>query len=339
MKTIGIVSLSAGTLGEAFVAHELTLGVQRLESMGCRVKFLPNALKGIDYLKGHPEKRAQDLLDAYRDPEIDMILCAIGGDDTYRLLPWLFEHDELKKVVNQKPFLGFSDTTVNHFMLHKLGIPTFYGQSFLADVCELEKGMLPYSEAYFRELLETGTIRQVRPSDIWYEERRSFGPDQVGTPRVKHKNGGFQLLQGKPQFEGEILGGCIDTIFDFFDGTRYADMPGLCEKYSLFPQDWCGKILLLESSEERMKPDKYRKALAHLKEAGVLAAVSGILVGKPVDELYQQEYHEILRETVDDRSKPILANLNVGHAAPRCILPLGVKARVDAEEQVIWFGK
>lgn len=339
MKTIGIVSLSAGTLGEAFVAHEFALGVGRLESMGCRVKFLPNALKGIDYLKNHPEKRAQDLLDAYRDPEIDIILCAIGGDDTYRLLPYLFEHDELKKVANQKPFLGFSDTTVNHFMLHKLGIPSFYGQSFLADVCELEKGMLSYSEKYFRELLETGSIRQVWPSDTWYEERTDFGPDQVGTPRVKRKNGGFQLLQGKPQFEGEILGGCIDTIFDFFDGTRYVDMPGLCEKYSLFPQDWCGKILLLESSEERMKPDKYRKALVYLKKAGVLAAVNGILVGKPVDERYQQEYHEILREMVDDRSKPILANLNVGHAAPRCILPFGVKARVDAEEQMICFGK
>lgn len=339
MKTVGIVSLSAGTLGEAFVAHELTLGVGRLESMGCKVRFLPNALKGIDYLKCHPEKRARDLLEAYRDPEIDMILCAIGGDDTYRLLPWLFEQDELKKVVNQKPFLGFSDTTVNHFMLHKLGIPTFYGQSFLADVCEMEKGMLPYSEKYFRELLETGSIRQVRPSDTWYEERTDFGPDQVGTPRVKRKNEGFQLLQGKPQFEGEILGGCIDTIFDFFDCTRYADMPGLCEKYSLFPQDWCGKILLLESSEERMKPNKYRKALAYLKEAGVLAAVNGILVGKPVDECYQREYHEILREMVDDGSKPILANLNVGHAAPRCILPLGVKARVDAEKQVIWFGE
>ena len=97
MKTIGIVSLSAGTLGEPFVSHELAIGTKRLESMGCKVKFLPNALKGIAYLKAHPEKRAQDLLEAYRDPEIDMILCAIGGDDTYRLLPYLFGKDELKK--------------------------------------------------------------------------------------------------------------------------------------------------------------------------------------------------------------------------------------------------
>ena len=134
------------------------------------------------------------------------------------------------------------------------------------------------------------------------------------------------------------MGGCVDTMFDFFDGSRYPDMPELCRRYELFPQDWQGKILLLESCEEKMKPEKYRKALEFLKEAGVLAAVNGILVGKPMDEAYLQEYHAILREVVADPNKPILANLNIGHATPRCILPLGVKARVDAEEQAIYFG-
>ena len=57
-----------------------------------------------------------------------MILCAIGGDDTYRLLPFLFEHNELADAVSDKVFLGFSDTTINHFMLHKVGMKTFYGQ-------------------------------------------------------------------------------------------------------------------------------------------------------------------------------------------------------------------
>lgn len=59
-----------------------------------------------------------------------MILCAIGGDDTYRLLPYLFEHKELQKALNKKIFLGFSDTTVNHLMLHKLGLNTFTGSRF-----------------------------------------------------------------------------------------------------------------------------------------------------------------------------------------------------------------
>ena len=133
IKTVGVVSLSAGTLGEDFVRHELELGVRRLEHYGLKVRFLPHALKGIAYLKAHPEARAADLLEAFRDPEIDLILCAIGGDDTYRLLPYLFDEGRLEKAACRKPFLGFSDSTVNHFMLHKVGLPTFYGQAFLSD--------------------------------------------------------------------------------------------------------------------------------------------------------------------------------------------------------------
>ena len=72
---------------------------------------------------------------AFKDESIDMILCAIGGEDTYRLLPYLFDNNKLENVVKQKIFLGFSDTTVNHFMLNKIGIKTFYGQAFLPDIC------------------------------------------------------------------------------------------------------------------------------------------------------------------------------------------------------------
>lgn len=170
IKTVGIVSLSSGIIGESAVKHEVNLGVKRLRDLGLEVKFLEHAQKGMGYLADHPESRAQDLIQAFKDSSIDMILCAIGGDDTYRLLPYLFENDELKKVVHQKVFLGFSDTTINHLMLHKLGIKTFYGQSFLADVCELETDMLPYTFSYFKELITTGSISEIRPSEVWYEK-------------------------------------------------------------------------------------------------------------------------------------------------------------------------
>lgn len=340
IKTVGVVSLSAGTLGEDFVRHELELGVRRLEHYGLKVKFLPHALKGIDYLKAHPEERAADLLEAFRDPEIDLILCAIGGDDTYRLLPCLFDEGRLEKAVCRKPFLGFSDSTVNHFMLHKVGLPTFYGQSFLSDVCEMDKEMLPYTRRYFEELLRTGTIRQVKPSEVWYEGRADYSPACLGTPLPAHPAAGWKLLQGPPVFSGKILGGCLDTIHDFFDGERYADMPALCQKYGLFPgaADWQGRILLLETSEEQMSPEKFSRALGFLKQAGVFKAVSGILFGRPMDNVHREEYHRRLAAAVDDPALPILADVSVGHALPRCILPFGVDARVDAQAQIITFG-
>ena len=78
-------------------------------------------MRRIYYLKEHPEKRADDLIEAYSDQEVDMILCAIGGDDTYRLLPYLFEEDRLKKAVNDKPFLGLYGKAHRKVLFIKMG--------------------------------------------------------------------------------------------------------------------------------------------------------------------------------------------------------------------------
>lgn len=336
VKTVGIVSLSRGLLGEPFMKHELEIGMKRLEDFGLKVKFMNNAMKGMEYLKNHPEKRADDLIEAFEDPEVDMILCAIGGDDTYKLLPYLFENERLKKAVTKKIFLGFSDTTMNHLMLNRVGLPTFYGQAFLPDICELENEMLPYTEKYFKELITTGTIKEITPSDIWYGGREKFTPDQIGVPMERFKNHGFEYLQGKPGFGGKILGGCLDTIYDIFDGTRYPDTVELCEKYSIFPkkEEWRGRILLLETSEEKMSPEKYRKALEFLKSRGVFDEVNGILLGKPDREIYADEYKKIVVEVVGRKDLPIVYNINVGHALPRCIVPFGVECTVEKDRIV-----
>ena len=283
IKNVAIVSLSSGIIGEDFVRHEVEIGVKRLEKFGMNVRFTPHAMKGIEYVKNHPKDRAADLLYALKDPEVEMILCAIGGDDTYRLLP--------------------------------------------------------YTRGYFEELIRFGTIREVRPSSVWYEERTDFGVDQIGVPLTSHPDSGFVLLQGSPLFSGKILGGCIDTLYDFFNGDRYADMPLLCQKYGLFPkkEDWAQKILLLESSEEKMPPSKYEKAVAALKETGIFEVLSGVLVGKPMDETYAREYRQILTDVIDSPDLPIVWNVNIGHAQPRCILPFGVNATVDVSRQVIRF--
>ena len=339
VKNVAIVSLSSGLAGEGYEKFALDIGLKRLEKYGLNVKFMPNALKGIEYLNDHPEKRADDLLQAFKDPDTDMILCAIGGDDTYRLLPYLFDNDELKNAVSDKIFLGFSDTTINHFMLHKLGLNTFYGQAFLTDICERSSEMLPYTRKYFEELITTGTISEITPAEVWYEERTAFDESQVGVPLKEHKCNGFELLQGSHVFSGRILGGCICSMYDMFDNERNEDMPQLCKKYGIFPDkdEWKGRILLLESSEEKPSPEKYRKSLEYLKAEGVFDAVSGVLVGKPMDEAYSEEYKKLLVSVIERPELPILYDLNIGHANPRCIMPFGIDAVVDAEKQCIRF--
>ena len=224
-------------------------------------------------------------------------------------------------------------------MLNNLGIKTFYGQAFLTDICELDKKMLPYSQAYFEELIKTGTIKEIHPSDVWYEERKDFSKKAVGTPRISHKNNGFELLRGPKQFSGEILGGCIESIYDFFDNSRYEDTISLTQKYHLFPSldEWQGKILLLESSETKSAPEKYRQMVRALADYGIFDVVSGVLVGQPQDKAYYEEYKQILLEEIQNADLPIVYNLNVGHSTPHCIVPFGVKAEVDITQEVIKF--
>ncbi len=346
VQNIGIVSLSSGLAGDSDYKYLTDIGLKRLHEFGVKVKFMPHALMGSEYISAHPDKRAEDLLTAFRDPEIDMILCAFGGDDTYRLIPYLFDNNELKDTISKqeiaashKIFLGFSDTTMNHFMLHKAGLNTFYGQTFISDICEPGPEMLPYTKKYFEELITTGTISKITPSDVWYRDRDIFDKSQLGVPIDGIPDYGFELLQGPSVFSGKILGGCIDIIYDMFNGERHSDTPMICKKYSIFPEkdDWKGKILLLESCEEQPSPEKYKQALSYLKDMGVFDVVSGVICGKPMDEVYASEYKELLVSTIQRPDLPIVFNINIGHAMPRCIIPFGVEATVDTAQQMIKF--
>ena len=109
---------------------------------------------------------------------------AIGGDDTYRLLPYLLEDEEFVEAVKKHPklFTGFSDTTINHLMLYKLGLSTFYGPNFICDLGEIANDMLPYTKKAFEGYLEGNEVKEILASDVWYEEREDFSCRQKDSP-------------------------------------------------------------------------------------------------------------------------------------------------------------
>lgn len=86
-----------------------------------------------------------------------------------------------------------------------------------------------------------------------------------------------------------------------------------------------------------MPPQKCRNALLAIKETGIFDVLSGVLIGKPADEIYAQEYKEILIDTIGNPTLPIVCNVNIGHAQPRCIIPFGVAVTVDINNQGIRF--
>lgn len=339
---IAIVSLSSGLLGEEFCQHNVEIGERRLKEMGLVPVFMPHSLKGLTFVKNHPEKRAADLKAAFLDPTIKGILCAIGGDDTFLTIPYLLEDPVFMAAVQNSPkiFSGFSDTTVNHFLFYQLGLMTYYGPAFLTDLADIGPEMLPYTQKNFQRFLGRKPQQAITSSACWYEERRDFSLAAVGKKRMAHEErNGFQWLQGKGVVEGELLGGCLESLVDLLTGSRYPEEKIIAEKYQLFPrpEQWRDKVVFLETSEEKPTPSEFKEMLQTLKEAGVFKQASGVLFGKPQDEVYASAYQQILVEVVANAALPIISNINFGHAYPRTILPYGARVRLEEKGNAIHF--
>ena len=70
---------------------------------------------------------------------------------------------------------------------------------------------------------------------------------------------------------------------------------------------------------------------------GIIDKINGIIIGKPLDERYYDEYKNIYIQVIGNEAKrpdlPILYNVNCSHTSPVCILPYGVMAEIDCEQK------
>lgn len=337
---VAIVSLSRGLLGMPFCKHELDIAIKRLKEFGLEPVIMSNALKDMDYIEKHPEARASDLKQAFMDNSIKAIITAIGGIDTYKTIPYLMEDEEFKEAVRNNPkiFTGFSDTTNNHLMLNRLGLSTFYGPCLLVDIAELDNDMLPYTKEYFEKFFMDEDGFEIKASPLWYSDRKSYGPEEIGKPREKHREEhGFETLNGSGVVTGKLYGGCIESIYDAFTGTSFEDEPSVYEKYGILPteEEWKEKVLFLETSELAIKPEELEKMLMEFKKRNIFNLVKGLIVGKPIDEKYYNEYKELYRKIFVDIDTPVLFNVNFGHSVPRCIIPYDAMATIDYDNKRI----
>ena len=284
---IAIVSLSSGIMGEDFCSHELEIALNRLRGYGLIPVVMPNALKGIEYLKNHPEKRADDLKLAFSDKDIKAVICSIGGVDTYKLTPYLMNDKEFIENVRKHPkiFTGFSDTTINHLMFHEIGMSTFYGPNILCDLAELDNDMLPYTKEYFELFFNCSGSFEIKSSDTVYFDRESYGKEEIGKPRKSTKeNFGYEILNG---------------------------------------------------SEVKSSPKKLKTMLDFFMNKGIFNQINGLIVGKPFDEIYYDEYKIVYKEVFKGTNVPVMYNLNFGHCQPRCILPYGITAELNVDYRTL----
>ena len=138
------------------------------------------------------------------------------------------------------------------------------------------------------------------------------------------------------------VGGCLDTLYDLLTGADHPDAKTICDTYSLFPPsaEWKGHILFVETSENCMSPEKLSDCLSEIERRGIFSEINGILVGKPQNEVFYEEYKAVYCEIASAYPQlPILYNINFGHAYPRTVLPYGIEVTVDVDARKIFFAE
>jgi len=324
--TIGIVSPSSCLGG--LVQRRFYQGIKKLEELGFRVLVGEHALDVTGYTAGSAKERASDIMDFFRNPEVNAIICSIGGFHSNELLKEL-DFDVIKE--NPKIFLGYSDATVLHFAFHtQCDLVTYYGPSVMNQLAD-NTAINDYSMEYFKKaLMQEGEIGEVEPAAIWSDELLNwFGDEDLHKEQKQNENTGYEWLKpGKA--EGAILGGCIESMLHL-RGTKY--WPSFEKK--IFFWEIAERSEDISRGKEVSIIDSY---LTDLELSGVFSQINGMVIGRPygyTEEETEQLKKVILRKT-EDYSFPILFNVNIGHADPIITVPLGAEVKLDSEKNLFY---
>lgn len=322
---IATVSLSWGGAGDEEILWRYKQGKKRLEEeFGLEVIEMENTLKGSSYIYQHPQKRAEDLMNAFKDKTIKGIFSCIGGNESIRMLPYI-DFDIIRE--NPKVVIGYSDTTVSHFICLKAGLSSFYGPSVLAEFAENVK-MFDYTKCWFEKaIFDTTQIGEIKSSEIWTSEYLSWDISNKDMQRNTYKHEGYEILQGKGTAKGKLIGGCIEVL-EMLKGTE------------IWPsrKQWENSILFIETSEDTPEPTYLEYWLRNYGSQRILNLVNGIIIGKPYDNKYYEEYKQVILKVVRDelglKHIPIIYNMNFGHTAPMITIPYGSKAEIDCDKAI-----
>jgi len=102
----------------------VTYAKKHLEQNGFRVLISKNCLGKHHYFSGTDEERLLDFQFGIDHPDVRAILCARGGYGSIRLVDRINWANMLRE---PKWLIGFSDITVFHHRLNKLGVQSIHG--------------------------------------------------------------------------------------------------------------------------------------------------------------------------------------------------------------------
>lgn len=316
---VAVVSTSWGGPSAFPAVHQA--GIAALERLGLVVREYPGTRRSEADLRADPAGRAADLNAAFADESIAAIIASIGGDDSARILPYL-DAELIRN--NPKVFMGYSDTTTQLLFAHLLGLVTFNGPSVMAGFAQ--SAHFPAFARHVRSILFDPTPTYTYEAyphwvDSYADWNATDDPTAIGDLR---RHDGWRWLNGDGPIQGRLVGGCIEVL-EFLKGSRY------------WPSEdwWTGRILFLETSEDRPTVEQVRYWLFNYGVQGVFERLHGLIIGRArgytTDEKLRLD--EAVRSIVVDEFGAshitIVTNMDFGHTDPQWILPLGTNAELN----------
>lgn len=195
---------------------------KNLESLGYKVVLSNNIFNNNNGRSASAEERASEVNNMIQNPNINMILCACGGDFLVEALPYI--NFELIKS-NPKFVAGFSDPTGILFPLTtKYDIATIYGQNFSSfGMQNMHKSLLDFLE------IAKGNLIEEKSYDL-YENESLESVTGLEDYNLTEKVYWNTLYNEEVSVKGRIIGGCFDIISELA-GTKYDGTKEFNEKY------------------------------------------------------------------------------------------------------------
>lgn len=200
-----------------------------------------------------PQQRANDLNEAFADPDIRAVVAVIGGDDQITVIPHL---DPALPRADPKPFLGYSDNTnlVNWLWCH--GVAGFYGGS-----SQLHLGpgpaVDPCHATSLRAALLTGErIEITDPGESEDVGKRWDDPAALVQYREREATGPWVWAGPERSVTGPTWGGCAEVLQWILTAGRFPMDPSVL----------AGGVLLFETSEELIPAREFACILRSLGE-------------------------------------------------------------------------
>ena len=143
----------------------------------------------------------------------------------------------------------------------------------------------------------------------------------TGKRRLWQIKGTGVLRTGGGPARGPLAGGCLSVLVTTL-GTPYEI-------------DTRGKILFLEDVGEQ--PYRIERMLTHLRMAGKLDTVAGVVTGafNDCESGAERDIAEVLADVFRDVAYPVVTGLPCGHATPNTLLPIGLEAELDGRNGVL----